>query len=44
MPPKKKTTDLSRLEEDLGSLTPAQLRQQLKEIGEAAGPIDASNK
>ncbi len=36
--------ELSKLEEGLGSLTPEQLRKELADVGEQAGPIDSSNK
>ena len=45
MPGKRKRgNDASKLEGQLGSLTPSQIREELRALGESVGPIDASNK
>ena len=47
MPGRKRKADgelSKKMEEDLGSLTPEQLRKELAAVGEQAGPIDGSNK
>lgn len=47
MPPKKRrgaVSAVSKIEDELSSLTTDQLRKELRDIGEEAGPIDSSNK
>lgn len=41
---KKQQAELSKVEEELNSLTVDELKKALKEAGEQVGPIDLSNK
>lgn len=49
MPPKKRRggrqqAEISRMEDELNSLSPIQLRKEVQDAGMVAGPIDPSNK
>lgn len=45
MPGKRKRgAEASKLEGELSSLTPSQIREELRAVGEDVGPVDSSNK